>query len=99
MEGAVGASASRSGDLRMIRLHRLNGVEVVVNAELIECVEAHGQETVLALATGNKIIVKETMADVVSQALEYRRKVYVNATYLPEFLKRAVETPAESKGA
>ena len=70
----------------MIRLHRLNASEVAINAELIESVEG-GANTVLILATGNRIIVKEGMADVIQRIIEYRRSVYVNAPYLPEFLK------------
>ena len=70
----------------MIRLHRLNGQEVVVNAELIETVEAH-PDTVIGMATGNRFVVKESVTQVVSQVVEYRKSVYVGATYLPEFLK------------
>jgi flagellar protein FlbD len=60
----------------MIRLHRLNGVETVVNAELIETVESHGQETVLALTTGNKIVVRESVTEVIQQTVEYKKAVY-----------------------
>ncbi len=70
----------------MIRLHRLNGTEVSINSELIESVEGQAN-TVLVLVTGNRIIVKEGMEDVVQRVIEYRRSVYVNAPYLPEFLK------------
>ena len=70
----------------MIRLHRLNGSEVMVNSELLETLEG-GANTVLVLATGNRIIVKEGMEEVVQRVIEYRRSVYVNAPYLPKFLK------------
>jgi len=60
----------------MIRLHRLNGAEVIVNAELIESVESHGAQTVLALATGNKIVVKEAATDVVQRVIDYKKTVY-----------------------
>ena len=60
----------------MIRLHRLNGAEVIVNAELIESVESHGAQTVLALTTGNKIVVKEAATDVVQRAIDYKKTVY-----------------------
>jgi flagellar protein FlbD len=63
----------------MIRLHKLNGQETVVNAELIETVESHGQETVLAMTTGNKILVREPVTEVVRLTVEYKQKVYVNA--------------------
>ena len=71
----------------MIPLHRLNGQEVVVNADLIEWVQAHGAQAVLTLATGNKIVVTETVADVVQKALEYKKTVFAGAAYLPGFLR------------
>jgi uncharacterized protein YlzI (FlbEa/FlbD family) len=71
----------------MIRLHRLNGSEVVVNAELIESIDAHGNETVLSLATGNKIIVTEPMANVVQKTIDYKKTVFTGASYLPDFLR------------
>jgi flagellar protein FlbD len=63
----------------MIRLHRLNGQETVVNAELIESVESHGQETVLALTTGNKIVVREPVTEVIQLTIDYRKMVYAKA--------------------
>ena len=70
----------------MIRLHRLNGAEVVVNAELVETVESH-PDTVLVLATGNKFVVQESVSEVIQRVVEYRKSVYVGASYLPEFLR------------
>ena len=61
----------------MIKLHKLNGAEIVVNAELIESVEA-APDTVLNLATGNRFIVKDSMQDVVDKIVEYKRKVYAD---------------------
>jgi flagellar protein FlbD len=80
----------------MIRLHRLNGVAVVVNAELIDTIEAHGRETVISIVTGNHIVVTESIDEVVERCLEYRRTVYVGATYLPSFLK-AEPAPTEGR--
>jgi flagellar protein FlbD len=78
---------SADGSGRVIRVHRLNDVEVVVNAELIESVESHGAETVLALVTGNKIVVRESVTDVIQKTIEYKKTVFAGAAYLPEFLK------------
>ncbi|MBI4424544.1 MAG: flagellar FlbD family protein [Elusimicrobia bacterium] len=58
----------------MIQLTRLNGGALMVNAELIETIEAC-PDTVLALATGNRIVVRESVAVVVERVIEYRRKV------------------------
>ena len=58
----------------MITLHKLNGHEVVVNAELIETLEP-GPQTLVHLATGNKITVREKSDEVVAKVLEYRKAV------------------------
>jgi len=50
----------------MITLHKLNGAEIVVNAELIETLEP-GPQTVVHLATGNKVLVAEKADEVVSK--------------------------------
>jgi flagellar protein FlbD len=61
----------------MIVLHRLDGVEIVVNAELIETLEP-GPQTVVHLATGNKVLVVEKADEVVAKVVEYRRSVYAS---------------------
>ncbi|OGR70478.1 MAG: hypothetical protein A2X40_09375 [Elusimicrobia bacterium GWC2_65_9] len=58
----------------MITLHKLNGAEIVVNAELIETLEP-GPQTVVHLATGNKVLVAEKADEVVSKVVEYRKDV------------------------
>jgi uncharacterized protein YlzI (FlbEa/FlbD family) len=58
----------------VIKLHKLNGLEVVINAELIETLEP-GPETVVHLATGNKITVKEKSDEIVAKVVEYRKAV------------------------
>jgi flagellar protein FlbD len=58
----------------MIRLHKLNGGEVVINAELIESLEP-GRQTVVSLATGNRFLVRESADEVVEKVVEYRRAV------------------------
>jgi flagellar protein FlbD len=58
----------------VISLHKLNGMEVVVNAELIETLEP-GPQTAVHLATGNKLLVRETAPEIVFKVLEYRKAV------------------------
>ena len=58
----------------MIRLHKLNGLEIVINAELIETLEP-GPETVVHLATGNKMTVRENTDEIISKVVEYRKAV------------------------
>ncbi len=56
----------------MIKLTRLNDTEVVVNAEMIEFVEAI-PDTIISLASGKKLMVTEPVEAVVERVIEYRR--------------------------
>ena len=58
----------------MITLHRLNGAELVINAELIEHLEP-GPQTTVCLATGNKFLVTESAGEVTEKVVQYRRRV------------------------
>jgi flagellar protein FlbD len=58
----------------MIRLAKMNGQEVWINAELLESVEAT-PDTIVGLTNGRRIIVRETPEEVVWRAMEYQRKV------------------------
>lgn len=58
----------------MITLTKLNGCEIVVNAELIESLEAT-PDTVVNLATGNRLVVKNSIEDIVNRVIEYRKKI------------------------
>jgi flagellar protein FlbD len=58
----------------MIPLVRLDGSEVVVNAELIATVEKT-PDTMLTLTTGHHLLVKDSVEDVVSRVIEYRRRI------------------------
>ncbi|MDD2806686.1 MAG: flagellar FlbD family protein [Elusimicrobiales bacterium] len=59
----------------MIKLEKLNGSLVVVNAELIETVES-APDTVINLATGNRYLVKNPVDEVIALIVEYKKKVY-----------------------
>lgn len=59
----------------MIKLEKLNGSLVVVNAELIESVES-APDTVINLATGNRFLVKNPVDEVIAKVVEYKTKVY-----------------------
>lgn len=59
----------------MIKVTRLNHSELVVNAELIETVEAT-PDTVITLTSGKKLVVSEDVEEIVRRVMEYRRDVY-----------------------
>lgn len=82
VEVGVGAGTGEKG---MIRVTRLDGSRVVVNAELIETIEAV-PETLIVLVTRRRIMVRETVEEIIEQVLEYRRSV---AT-LPDVLRGQV---------
>lgn len=88
----------------MIRLHRLNGQEVVVNAELVELIESHGQETVIQLATGNRLVVTEPVTEVLALSIAYRQTVCADQGHAPSFLRMSKEVqrsdraPSRSQG-
>lgn len=58
----------------MIEVTRLNGRPIVLNADLIESVEAT-PDTLVSLTTGRKIMVTESVDDVVRRSIEYRSRV------------------------
>ena len=58
----------------MIELTRLNGNPMVLNSDLIKTAEA-SPDTMLTLISGEKLIVRETCADVVERVLAYRARL------------------------
>jgi len=55
----------------MIKLTRLNAKELVVNAELIEFVEAT-PDTIVSMVSGKKVMVTESVDQVIERVIEYR---------------------------
>ena len=58
----------------VIELTRLNGLPIVVNAELIKFIEAT-PDTLISLTSGEKIMVKEPVDVVTQRVLEYRHQI------------------------
>lgn len=56
----------------MITLTRLDGEPFVLNAELIRYVERR-PDTFVTLTTGERVVVAESMDEVVHRALDYQR--------------------------
>lgn len=57
----------------MIEVTRLHNQKLVINADLIEFVEAT-PDTMISTTTGKKILVKESVTEVIEQTIEYRRR-------------------------
>jgi flagellar protein FlbD len=63
----------------MIRLTRVNHQPLAVNSDLIKFVE-QTHDTVLTLINGDKIVVRESLEEVIRRTLEFRRSILVDAT-------------------
>lgn len=66
----------------MIELTRFSGEKFVLNADLIEMVEAT-PDTLIRLINGKRLLVKETVEDVVKRVVEYARRVHCVAVPPP----------------
>lgn len=58
----------------MITLHRLNGEEMTLNADLILTIEAT-PDTHIIMMDRRQLLVMETVDEVIDAAIEYRRLV------------------------
>jgi len=58
----------------MIKLTLYNDSDVIVNADLIEFVE-RTPDTLVTLTTGKKVMVKESVEDVIGKVIAYRRLI------------------------
>ncbi len=58
----------------MIQLTRLNGDTFVLNAELIRFVERR-PDTYITLTTDDRVVVRETMEEVVERSIQYSRQI------------------------
>ena len=59
----------------MIELTKLNGETFVLNADLIETVEAT-PDTIIRLTAGKRFIVREKVSEVIRRVIEYGRRIH-----------------------
>ncbi len=64
----------------MIELTRLNGSPIVLNSDLIKTAEA-SPDTMLTLINGEKLIVREEIAEVTERVLAYRARLLASLTH------------------
>lgn len=58
----------------MIELKLINDTPIVLNSDLIEFIEAT-PDTVITLSTGKKMIVRESVREIVDKIIDYRRHI------------------------
>ncbi|RMD92112.1 MAG: flagellar protein FlbD [Calditrichaeota bacterium] len=61
----------------MIQVTRLNGSHFVINAELIETIEA-APDTIITLTTKSKYVVRESIDEVLRLIYQYRKRMHAN---------------------
>ena len=64
------------GEGEMIKLTRLDGAAFVLNAEMIRYVESK-PDTFITLTSGDRIIVREDVDEVMDRALQYQQSKYL----------------------
>lgn len=60
----------------MIRITRLNKTELIVNADLIEFIEAT-PDTIITLTTGQKLIASEPVEEIIERVIAFRRRITI----------------------
>ncbi|MGE5404765.1 MAG: flagellar FlbD family protein [Candidatus Saccharibacteria bacterium] len=58
----------------MLNLTRLNGQKITLNLDLIETME-ETPDTVITLTTGKKLVVKESIQQIVSDIVKFKRMI------------------------
>ena len=62
----------------MIEVTKLSGESIIVNADHIETVEAH-PDTTLVLHNDKRIVIKDSVPEVVRRVLAYQRSIRTGA--------------------
>ncbi len=76
----------------MIELSRLNGKKFILNCELIKMIEAT-PDTVITLTSGEKLMVKDQVDDVVERSTDYLKRLRQESPVM-----RLSRSPGEGKG-
>jgi flagellar protein FlbD len=63
----------------VIKVKRLNHQEFVVNAELIQTIEST-PDTVITLTDGQKLMVIDSVDEVITKVVEYKRAIFLGPT-------------------
>ncbi|HXM42089.1 MAG TPA: flagellar FlbD family protein [Bryobacteraceae bacterium] len=69
----------------MIHLTRLSHRPLVLNADLIETIEAT-PDTTIGLTNGQKLVVLEPAEEIVRRVVEFRRAIYSGTSLTPPVL-------------
>jgi len=62
------------GVAKMIEVTKLGGDEIIINAELIESIQAT-PDTVITMTTDKKILVKDSVEEIVEKVIIYKKNI------------------------
>jgi flagellar protein FlbD len=80
----------------VIRLNRLDGEAFLLNAELIKYVESR-PDTFITLTTGDRIVVTQSMDEVLRQTLEYQQTKGLLPPQIPPMAKSVPPTGMQAE--
>lgn len=58
----------------MISVTRLNDKSLIINSDLIECIE-ETPDTTITMTTGRRLIVKESIDDIIDMIIEFKKSI------------------------
>jgi flagellar protein FlbD len=70
-----GAAITALPEVEMISLRRLNNQAIMVNSDLIESLEST-PDTVVTLTSGNKLLVRDSMEEIQTKIIDFKRRIY-----------------------
>lgn len=82
--------------IKMIRLTRLNNQGLTVNSDLIKFVE-QSPDTLITLVTGEKIVVRESVEEVLARLVEFRRSVLQGLSFTWDSSSLRIPLPHSGK--
>jgi len=85
----------------MIQLTRLNNTPLAVNSDLIKYIE-EAPDTVITLLNGEKLLVRETTAEVIDRVRAFRRSVLTDSAPVSVTVRRSAlvnEAPGQTEEA
>ena len=62
-------------EVNIVKVYRFDGSELVVNADLIESIEAT-PDTVITLTNGKKIVVTDSVEMIIERIIDYKRRIF-----------------------
>jgi flagellar protein FlbD len=71
----------------MIKVTRLNNMEMMVNAERIQSVQAT-PDTLITFTNNDRLMVKEPVEELSKRIMDYRRMVYQNQVSVVDILQQ-----------